>query len=166
MGVRSLRGLKHAVLFVGIAALVGGACEMTGFAATTALHGQGNSNKPKAAKAKAKAGKADKGHDTNVVVVVDLDGHRRIVREYVTRGNLPPGLAKRRQLPPGLARQLRENGALPPGLREYFVVVPADWNGRLQPLPPYYSRYFVGRDLIIIDTRSDLIVSLIRDLLD
>jgi hypothetical protein len=164
VGARSIRGLKRAVLFIGIAALVGGACEMTGFAASTELHSQGNSNKAKPGQAKAKPEKANKGKDT--VVVVDRDGHRRIVREYVTRGNLPPGLAKRRQLPPGLAAQLRENGALPPGLREYFIVVPADWNGRLQPLPPYYSRYFVGRDLVVIDTRSDLIVSLIRDLLD
>ena len=143
---------------------------MTGFAATTDSL-QGNSQKAKAAKDKNKATdnkgpKSNKGSDSTVVIVVDRDGHRRIVREYVTRGNLPPGLAKRRQLPPGLAGQLRENGALPPGLRDYFIVVPADWNGRLQPLPPYYSRYFVGRDLIVIDTRRDLVVSLIRDLLD
>ena len=99
-------------------------------------------------------------------MVVDRDGHSRVVREYVTRGNLPPGLAKRRTLPPGLRQQLREKGALPPGLREYYTPVPADWNGRFPAIPVYYSRYFVGRDLIIIDTRNNTLVSLIRDLLD
>ena len=98
--------------------------------------------------------------------MVDRDGHSRVVREYVTRGNLPPGLAKRRTLPPGLSRQLREKGTLPPGLRDYYTPVPAAWNSKFQVVPVYYTRYFVGRDLIIIDTRNDTLVSLIRDILD
>ena len=135
-----------------------------GFAASTALAAadeQGN-KKP------AKAEKDNKGrdHDTNIVVTIDLDGHRKVVREYVTRGSLPPGLAKREALPPGLSKQLREKGTLPPGLRAHLVPVPSAWNSRLPGIPVYYTRYFVGRDLIIIDTRNDLIVSLIRDLLD
>ncbi len=76
-------------------------------------------DKDKAAKAK------------TTVVVVDRDGHQRVVREYVTRGNLPPGLAKRKQLPPGLAKQLRETGELPPGLQPYFTPVPREIDGAL-----------------------------------
>ena len=103
-------------------------------------------------KPKGKAAKPDKGPD--VVVVIDRDGHSRIVREFVTREALPPGLAKRQALPPGLSKQLRETGSLPPGLEKHLV-----------PVPVYYNRYFAGRDLIIIDIRSNRIVLLIRDLL-
>ncbi|MSO34899.1 MAG: hypothetical protein EXQ50_08055 [Acidobacteria bacterium] len=82
------------------------------------------------------------------------------------RGNLPPGLAKRRTLPPGLSRQLRERGTLPPGLRDYYTPVPAAWNPRFPAIPTYYQRYFVGSHLIVIDTRDNTLVSLIRDLLN
>ena len=51
-------------------------------------------------------------------------------------------------------------------LREYYTPIPAEWNGRFPAIPAYYSRYFVGRDLIIVDTRNDTLVSLIRDLLN
>lgn len=109
-------------------------------------------------------GKA-KGQDKAKVVVVDRDGHQRIVREYVTRGNLPPGLAKRKALPPGLAKQLRENSELPPGLQTYFTPVPQDIVVRFPVLPTYYHRYFAGNDFVVVDTRTNRIVLLIRDLL-
>jgi hypothetical protein len=117
---------------------------------------------------KAKAAKPVKPNDhvdTTKVVVVDRDGHQRIIREYVTRGNLPPGLAKRKALPPGLAKQLRENGALPPGLQAYFTPVPQDIVVRFPVLPTYYHRYFAGNDFVVVDTRTNRIVLLIRDLL-
>ena len=165
---RTARSIKGACAVAGMVAMLAGATALTGLAATTAIDAQGNKQGGKPAKDKDHKGKAKNGrdHETNVVVVVDLDGHRRIVRDYVSRGSLPPGLAKRRALPPGLSRQLRENGALPPGLRDYFIEVPSDWRARFPVVPVYYTRYFVGRDLIIIDTRNDVIVSLIRDLLD
>lgn len=125
-----------------------------------AINSQGNKKAAKPSKDKGK------DHDAAVIINIDLDGHRRTVREYVTRGNLPPGLAKRRALPPGLSKQLREKGALPPGLRDYYTPVPAEWNARFPAIPAYYTRYFVGSHLIIVDTRNDTLVSLIRDLLD
>ena len=141
---------------------------VAGLAASTTLSAQGNKKDAKPAKSKQARDKDNKGHDkdANVVVVIDRDGHYRVVREYVTRGNLPPGLAKRRALPPGLSRQLREKGTLPPGLRDYYTPVPADWNPRFPAIPTYYQRYFVGNHLIIVDTRDNTLVSLIRDLLN
>ena len=141
---------------------------VTGLAASTTLSAQDNKKGAKSAKSKQAKGKDNKGHDQDavVVVVVDRDGHHRVVREYVTRGNLPPGLAKRRTLPPGLSQQLREKGTLPPGLRDYYTPVPADWNPRFPAIPTYYQRYFVGNHLIIVDTRDNTLVSLIRDLLN
>lgn len=158
---------KGTLALVGMVSMLVGAAAVTTLAATAPANAQGNKKAAKPNKEKDK-NKDKKGHDgdTNIVVVVDRDGHSRVVRDYVTRGNLPPGLAKRRALPPGLRRQLREKGVLPPGLREYYTAVPADWNGRFPAIPVYYSRYFVGRDLIIIDTRNNTLVSLIRDLLD
>lgn len=167
MSTRNLAWPFRTALALGVVGMLAGAGGVTTHAATPGA--QGNKQAAKPNKDKDKGGKNDKkgnGSDTTVVVVVDREGHSRVVREYVTRGNLPPGLAKRRTLPPGLRQQLHEKGALPPGLREYYTPIPAEWNGRFPAVPVYYTRYFVGRDLIIIDTRNDTLVSLIRDLLN
>ena len=96
-------------------------------------------------------------------VVIDRDGHRRIVTQYFSRESLPPGLAMRQSLPPGLQRQLRERGHLPPGLQKRLVPVPGPLVSQLPGLPPHYSRYFAGRDLIVVDTRTNAIVAVIPD---
>lgn len=96
-------------------------------------------------------------------VVIDRDGHRRIVTQYFSRESLPPGLAKRQSLPPGLRKQLRERGHLPPGLQKRLVPVPGPLVSQLPGLPPHYSRYFAGRDLIVVDTRRNVIVAVIPD---
>lgn len=139
-------------------------------------HGRGHAAKPdkpdKPEKAKKhqrdnkppKAAKKRDKHDDEVVVV-DRDGHARVIREYRGTGTLPPGLAKRRSLPPGLRRQLVERGTLPPGLRGYLVDVPGPWEARLPNIPPYYHRYFAGDDLVVVDTRTNRIVAIVRDVL-
>jgi hypothetical protein len=122
------------------------------------------------------AGKADKHDDKDknkdkdgkkdgrvAVVGVDRDGHLRVIREYAHAGSLPPGLAKREALPPGLREQLRENGELPPGLQKRLVLVPVSLGRRLPPVPPYYRRYFAGDDLLVIDSRTNQIVAILRD---
>lgn len=101
--------------------------------------------------------------DDGRVVAVDRDGHVRVFREY--RGSLPPGLAKREALPPGLRNQLRERGELPPGLQKRLIPVPAPWVTRLPPLPAHHTRYFAGDDFIVVDTRTNRIVALVRDAL-
>lgn len=99
------------------------------------------------------------------VVRIDVDGHRRTVTEYYTRESLPPGLAKRDRLPPGLAKQLRERGHLPPGLQKRLTPVPAPLVLRLPVLPRYQTRYFAGRDLVVLDSRNGRIVTIVRDVL-
>ncbi len=131
-----------------------------------AVAGQGHGHDKKPAKVKAEkhenkaANKADK-HSPAAAVVVDRDGHIRVIREYAHAGSLPPGLAKREALPPGLRAQLREHGTLPPGLRKRLVPVPAPLVVRLPGVPSYYTRYFIGDDLIVLDTRSNLVVVLV-----
>jgi hypothetical protein len=34
---------------------------------------------------------------------------------------------------------------------------------RLPPVPAHYHRYFAGDDLIVVDTRTNRIVALVRD---
>jgi hypothetical protein len=97
-------------------------------------------------------------------VVIDRDGHRRIVHDYYSTNALPPGLAKRQSLPPGLAKQLHERGELPPGLQKRMTPVPTPLAVRLPRVPTYYSRYFAGNDLLIVDNRTNRIVSMIPNI--
>jgi hypothetical protein len=97
-------------------------------------------------------------------VVIDRDGHRRIVQDYYRNNALPPGLAKRDSLPPGLQKQLRERGELPPGLQKRLTPVPAPLAARLPGLPAYYDRYFLGSDLVVVDRRSNRIAAVIPNI--
>ena len=76
---------------------------------------------------------------------------------------LPPGLAKRHSLPPGLAKHLRERGRLPPGLQKRLTPVPPGWGSPYPALPRHHVRYFSGRDLVIVDTRTNRVVSIVRN---
>ena len=128
---------------------------------TVIAQGRGRGQAKKPAKAEAKQKDDARARD----VAIDRDGHARIIRGYVREGSLPPGLAKREALPPGLAKQLRERGELPPGLQKRLVAVPDPWERRLPPVPSHYRRYFAGDDLVVVDTRSNRIAYLLRDVL-
>ena len=107
------------------------------------------------------------GHDARKAdraVILDRDGQRRIVRDYYRDNALPPGLARRQSLPPGLAKQVRERGELPPGLQKRLTTVPSPLASRLPRLPGYYDRYFAGNDLLVVDRRSNRIVSIVPNI--
>jgi len=133
-----------------------------------AAQGRGQEKKvekaDKGKKADKDAGK-QKDDPAPKVVAVDRDGHARVIREYAHAGSLPPGLAKRETLPPGLSKQLRENGELPPGLEKHWVAVPQPWVARLPPVPDHYRRYFAGDDLLVVDSRTNRIAAIVRDVL-
>lgn len=76
---------------------------------------------------------------------------------------LPPGLAKREQLPPGLQQHLERHGKLPPGLEKKRL--PGDLNKRLSPVPKGYKRLTVGRDVVLVDERTQVIVDILTDVL-
>jgi hypothetical protein len=107
---------------------------------------------------------AAQGHGRGHANKVDRVDQRRIVRDYYRDKALPPGLAKRESLPPGLAKQLRERGQLPPGLQKRLTAVPVPLTARLPRLPGYYDRYFAGDDLLVVDRRSNRIVSVIPNI--
>lgn len=86
-----------------------------------------------------------------------------IVGYYASReSGLPPGLAKKKHLPPGLQKQLDRNGRLPPGLEKRAL--PSDLDRRLSRLPGGYGRVIVGRDVVIINTSTDEILDILRDI--
>jgi len=124
---------------------------------------QGRGHAEKAEKPHKEKHAATTGHSSAVPhdIVIDRDGHVRVIREYARSGSLPPGLAKREALPPGLQKQLHENGELPPGLQKRLVPVPTVLVHRLPVVPSYYHRYFAGDDLLVIDTRTNRLIAII-----
>jgi hypothetical protein len=91
----------------------------------------------------------------------------RIIRAWFadrSRGQgLPPGLARRESLPPGLARQVRRNGTLPPGLERRLEPLPPDLEVRLPELVVGIARVILGRDVLLIDVRTDKILDVLQD---
>jgi hypothetical protein len=70
---------------------------------------------------------------------------------------------KHKALPPGIRKQLVRNGTLPPGLEKQFYVFPVELDRRLPVLPVYCRRGFVGYDVVVIDTRTNIILDIIHD---
>ena len=56
-----------------------------------------------------------------------------------------------------------ERGELPPGLQKRLTAVPSPLAARLPRVPGSYDRYFAGDDLLVVDRRSNRIVSIIPD---
>lgn len=102
------------------------------------------------------------GEDASMRVVFG-DRERRLIRDYYERGrgDLPPGLAKKRRLPPGLAKQVRRNGTLPPGLQ--MQALPGELERRLDPVPDGYVRARVGLDVVLVDEDTRVVVDIVQD---
>ena len=66
---------------------------------------------------------------------------------------------KEKDLPPGLQKKLARGEPLPPGHAKRAL--PADLEKRLGPLPTGYTRYVVGPDVVIVDTRRDVVVDIV-----
>ncbi len=105
---------------------------------------------------------ADEGLLDRVVSAVFGEKDTKIIRDYYKEKGLPPGLAKREQLPPGLQKHLERHGKLPPGLEKKRL--PDDLNKRLSPVPKGYKRLIVGRDVVLVDRRTQEIVDILIDM--
>jgi hypothetical protein len=96
-----------------------------------------------------------------------LPEERRIIETYYHAGGpskgLPPGLAKKGRLPPGLQKHLDRTGKLPPGLQKRLEPLPPDLETRLPRLPEHWERVIVGRDVILIDRRTQRILDIIEN---
>ena len=67
----------------------------------------------------------------------------------------PPGLAKRERLPPGLAKR----DTLPPGLRGRLL--PRELESRLAVLPAAYARVVIGRDIVLMNRDTRVVVDIL-----
>jgi hypothetical protein len=111
--------------------------------------------------------KESQGSETATAVVLFGQRDQNLIRDWFwdNRNGLPPRLAKRESLPPGLQKQLRRNGTLPPGLQKKLVVLPVSLESRLSKLPGDLVRVVLGRDLVLMDRRSDTILDLLPGVL-
>jgi hypothetical protein len=96
------------------------------------------------------------------VEVVFSERDRYLIRDYYGRHRLPPGLAKRSSLPPGLQKQVQRWGQLPPGLQGDRL--PDELEVQLSRLPEGYVRVRVGADIVLMNTRTRVVVDVIKDL--
>lgn len=102
------------------------------------------------------------------VTVAFSDRDRELISQYyggpsqhpIPRRPPPPGLAKRDRLPPGLDKPLQKNGQLPPGLQGRGL--PGDLETRLSPLPAGYARMVIGSDIVLGNTRTNVVVDILR----
>ncbi|MGD9786605.1 MAG: hypothetical protein AB7U30_01490 [Sulfuricellaceae bacterium] len=80
------------------------------------------------------------------------DRDRQLIGDYYAgrQSDLPPGLAKKKHLPPGLEKRS----------------LPSDLDRRLSRLPGGYGRVIVGRDVLIINTSTDEILDILRDIVN
>ncbi|MFB3778517.1 MAG: hypothetical protein ACE141_12945 [Bryobacteraceae bacterium] len=112
-------------------------------------------------KGKEKAQRGQERTSAAVAVHVFAGPDITVLREYAAsfRGNLPPGLAKRKgNLPPGLEKQLVRKGHLPPGLVKKIVPFPPELERRLTPLEPGYQRGFIEGRAVIFNSATRLIL--------
>lgn len=103
---------------------------------------------------------AIQGDHTRVAVAFSQHD-RAVIGNYYSkhRRRLPPGLAKRRGgLPPGLAKHEK----LPPGLRR--EPLPEPLARQLSPVPSGYVRVRVGRDIVLLDSRTHVVIDVIYDI--
>lgn len=104
----------------------------------------------------------EKGHPDRF-----LPKEKEIIIEFFRRppaSGLPPGLAKRGgDLPPGLQKQIKRKGTLPPGLQKRLEPLPPELEVRLPKLPETWGRVILGRNVLLIDRRTQRILDIIEN---
>jgi hypothetical protein len=109
----------------------------------------------------------ERARETDNEAIVFTPRQRTLITDYFrnSRSNLPPGLAKRDRLPPGLEKQLRERGTLPPGLQKRLQPLPNDLERQLPRLPTGYRRGVVAGNVVLLETATQVIVDIIRNVM-
>lgn len=105
--------------------------------------------------------------DDNFSISLGFSNHDRdVIKNYYARSHkqkkwkrTPPGLARKgRNLPPGLAKR----DTLPPGLQNRGL--PSSLESRLSTLPGGFIRVVVGTDIVIMNTKTRLVMDIYRDI--
>ena len=101
--------------------------------------------------------------DRAVVEARFSDRDRAIMEEYYRAAKpkkTPPGLAKREQLPPGLAKR----DTLPSGLQGRAL--PRELESRLAVLPAAYMRVAIGRDIVLMQRDTRVVLDILYSVAD
>ncbi|HJW81434.1 MAG TPA: hypothetical protein VJ396_04245 [Acidiferrobacterales bacterium] len=102
--------------------------------------------------------------DDRAVVAARFSDHDRAAIEQHYRAarpkKAPPGLAKREQLPPGLARR----DSLPPGLQGRLL--PRELEARLTVLPATQVRVIIGRDIVLMQRDTRVVLDILYGVAD
>lgn len=100
------------------------------------------------------------------VRVVFTDQDRHLINNYYAPRyrSLPPGLAKKDRLPPGHAWRARPNQPIHEDA--YWRYLPYELDQRLSRLPPEYVRIVIGTDVAIMNTRTRVVVDILKDITD
>lgn len=116
-----------------------------------------------------KAGKADAVTTTDdainrtVDIVVDAvlnDDEKEIIRKYFNKN--PEAAGKVKPLPPGIRKKLARGGTLPPGIAKQAL---PDGLHRQLPQRDGQNYEIVGKDVVLVDTATDIIVDVLKDVL-
>lgn len=100
------------------------------------------------------------------VRVVFTDHDRRLIHEYYAPRymKLPPGQVKKGRLPSGHAWRVRLNQPIHEDAQLRYL--PYALDQRLSRLPPEYVRVVIGTDVVIMNTRTRVVVDLLEDITD
>ena len=112
-------------------------------------------------------GKSDDVSTGDLLATIISATERALIGDYVRKAKaspqgLPPGLAKRSQLPPGLQKHIDRTGRLPPGLEKRRL--PGDLRGLL-PYRKGLDYRVVGNDIVLIETATEVILDVMKDVL-
>jgi hypothetical protein len=91
------------------------------------------------------------------------DRDRALIEEHYRTAKpkkTPPGLAKRERLPPGLAKR----DSLPPGLQGRSL--PRELESRLAVLPAAYVRLIIGRDMVLMNRNTRVVLDILYGVAD
>lgn len=102
---------------------------------------------------------SDSGGSSATIIISSSD--RDIIARYYAHRKvkrMPPGLAKRNQLPHGLAKR----DTLPRGLQARRL--PADLVRQLSPAPAGYVRVIAGADVVLMNSKTRVVMDIYRDI--
>ena len=97
---------------------------------------------------------------------VFTDQDRRLIHDYYAPRykKLPPGQVKKGRLPPGHAWRARPNQPIHEDAQWRYL--PYTLDQRLSRLPPEYVRVIIGTDVVIMNSRTRVVVDLLEDITD
>ena len=100
------------------------------------------------------------------VRVVFTDPDRRLIHDYYAPRykKLPPGQVKKGRLPPGHAWRVRPNQPIHEDAQWRYL--PYALDQRLSRLPPEYVRVIIGTDVVIMNSRTRVVVDILEDITD